>query len=369
MQDPEQVEVPLPLAAVSLPTPAPLPSAPPLVLAFSVADFVLRLAYFLVIPFLLYFLSLVLPITAAVINLGLALAFFALGPLLQPLIAKRPWIGKPLKKLRRFEAYYREHRPRVFLYYLVFPLLFPYWLLVRRAREEFLLYRGLSVVALLILVGLGLYQYVTKWRPEIGFGVFLVVFGLVFIVQGVIVLSLMLPMATTVIGYHLAGKNNRLLVLLLAMIVSTSAAVYAHSKKRHGAVPAMTMARINARTRADEPRAAAAWRIALDAARTTKEFDLEQDGRADVQGGVEILGPPLENARAALETFYKDDEAAAFDLVVVKSPKRGLIAILYVPNGSRGPMWVAMDRRGKTTTDAAQLPEGTLDVLMKFAKK
>jgi hypothetical protein len=359
-----------PVSVVTLPEPPPAPPAPATVVAaVSIADFIVRLAYFLFVPIVIYFVSLVFPLLGALINLAIALAFFTAGPLLRPLIAKRPWLGRPLRRLLKFEAYYREHPPRMFVYYLFYPLLFPYWLFVKRARQEFLLYRGLSVLALVILVGTVLAEYFTKWRPDIGFEVFLLIFGLVFVIQGVIVIALMLPLATTVIHYNLARKNKRLAALLLASVVSTSFAVYMHHKKRHDVVPAMTMARLNARTVVDQKRATQAWHDALLAAVRTKEFDKTRDARTDVEGGIEVLGPPLANARAELEKYYKDDEAAAFDLVMTKSPKYGWLAILYVPNGSRGAMWVAMDRRETMTSDASKLPPGTLDMLMKFSKK
>jgi hypothetical protein len=368
MEMPAKVEPASPLAHVMLPE---APELPPHALApvVSVADFLFRLGYFLFIPFVIYFVSLVFPLLGALINLGLALAFFAAGPLLRPLIAKRPWVGKPLKKFLKFEAYYREHPPRMFVYYLFYPLLFPYWLFVKRARQEFLLYRGLSMVAFLILIGLALFQYFTKWQPELGFGVFVVVFGMVFVIQGIVVLALMMPMATTVITYHMARKNKRLVVLLLASTVSASGAAYMHSKKRHDIVPAMTMARLNARTAVDQKRAGEAWHAALNAAVKTQNFDRDNDAKKDVEGGIEILGAPLENARAELAKFYKEDEADAFDLAVVHSDRYGWLAILFVPNGNRGPMWLAMDRHGQVTTDAAKLPTGALDVLTKFSKK
>ena len=51
----------------------------------------------------------------------------------------------------RFEAFYREHPPRMFVYYAFYPLLFPYWLINRRAREEFGLYRGFTIFGVVLL--------------------------------------------------------------------------------------------------------------------------------------------------------------------------------------------------------------------------
>jgi len=56
-----------------------------------------------------------------------------------------------LKEAFAFESYYREQRPRPFAYYLVYPLLFPYWLVNREARQEFLMFRGYTLASFLIL--------------------------------------------------------------------------------------------------------------------------------------------------------------------------------------------------------------------------
>ncbi len=356
------------MSVVSLPPPPPVPASV-VARATSLVDFLARLGYFLIMPLALYAVSLVVPLLGALINLGLALAFFAIGPLLETLLAKHPWLRRPLKRFRRFDTFYREHPPRMFIYYLFYPLLFPYWLIVRRARQEFLLYRGLSAVALVVMIGIGTYQYLTKWHPDIGLGVFAVLFGFVFLFQGVIVLATIPPLATTVISYHMAGKTKRLLVLLLASVLSTSLAIYLHSKKRHDTLPVMTMARLKARTFSDPPRANKTWSDALMAAVNTREFDPTADGITDVKGGMEVIGPPLDNARAVLESFYQDDEAGGFDLVVVYSKTHGPIAVLYVPDNNRRPLFLAMDRHHSTTTDESRLPPGTLDVLLKFAKK
>ncbi|MCC6522721.1 MAG: hypothetical protein IT373_08685, partial [Polyangiaceae bacterium] len=314
--------------------------------ALSVADFVFRLAYFLVIPVVLFFTSLVFPLTGAFVNMGLLVLYFLVNPLLRPLVARRPWLAKPLKKFMAFEAYYRENPPRTFAYYVFFPLLFPYWLLVKRPRREFLLFRGLSLVALLILIGLALLQYFTKWAPDIGFGAFAQAFGLIFLIQGFIVLTFLMPLATTVISYQHAGKTKRLVALFLAMTVATSAAVIAHAKRRHGTVPVMTVMRIGLRTAASPDKAAAALRAGVEAAIQASQQgkgDQTSDLKADVAGGVEVVGPVLEAAQAGLATYYKADEAQGFLLAKIADPRAGVILALYAVDSAGKPIiWLAV---------------------------
>jgi hypothetical protein len=306
-----------------------------------------------------------------VINLGVTLLFFVLAPLLRPHVDGRPWLRRLLARFIAFETYYRENPPRIFLYYVFYPVLFPYWLFVRKARREFALYRGLSLLALLILVGSAVYQYVTKWRPEIPFHVFFLVFGTVFVFQCVIVLALMMPLATTVVGYHLGGKNKRLVILLVATCVSIAGAIAIHAHRRHDAFPAMTMARMNARTVADPHRAGKTLALSvIAAARKVKELGpaaLDLDVGADAQ---EIRGAPLDDAHEALTAFYKDDEASAFDLVWFGRAPDGPTIVLFVPNGNRAPLWVASNRHKVFAADEPELlPPGAIDRMRSIAQK
>lgn len=69
----------------------------------------------------------------------------------------------------KFEDFYKQHPPRSFLYYVFYPFLFPYWLSQPVPRREFGLYRGLTTVGLLILVGGAGWDFYRKWYPEVPF--------------------------------------------------------------------------------------------------------------------------------------------------------------------------------------------------------
>jgi MFS family permease len=352
---------------------SPPPAASSKVL--SVADFILRLAYFVFIPVVLFFLSLIFPLTGAFVNMAILVAYFLMNPVLRPLVAKRPWLGKLLKKFIRFEEYYREHPPKPFVYYVFFPLLFPYWLFVKRARREFLLFRGLSLVALIILVGLALLQYFTKWAPDIGFGVFLGSFIVIFVFQGIIVLTFLMPLATTVITYQAAGKTKRLIALFVVMALVTTAAVIGNAKRRHGTVPLVTAQRIMLRTKASPEQAIAALKAGMTAAITYATAHRDEVKSAlvtDVQGGAEVLGPIADAAHDGLATYYKDDEADGFLLADILDKKLGHTFVLYAVDSSKNPLiWLAaavIDKKLQIVGGDALQPE-TIEVMRRIAKK
>ena len=72
-----------------------------------------------------------------------------------------------LSEALAFEAHYRERMPRAFIYYVFYPLLFPYWLFVREARREFLMYRSYTLFGLLLLLASLVWQYFSAWAPDL----------------------------------------------------------------------------------------------------------------------------------------------------------------------------------------------------------
>jgi len=107
-----------------------------------VPDFVLRLLFFAGAPWLILYLALAYPLTGALINVARRAPGLLHRSLGQPNRRALPLVGRLLRRQLAFETYYRKRPPRPFLYYVFYPLLFPYWLINREARSEFLLFKG-----------------------------------------------------------------------------------------------------------------------------------------------------------------------------------------------------------------------------------
>src|SRR3954453_20726915 len=116
--------------AMSVAASAP-PMAPPRGGMLGVLEYALRLAFFVTVPWILVVIAQLVPMTAALANMLLALFAFFFGEVVRRRIEKTSWLPRMLRRQLDFEAYYKEHPPKPFVYYLFYPLLFPYWIAVR----------------------------------------------------------------------------------------------------------------------------------------------------------------------------------------------------------------------------------------------
>ena len=306
------------------------------------ADFVARLVFFASAPFAIVLAAELFPVRGALIDVGLALFVFLLG--------EAPRRGamryRPVKFLLRealaFENYYREQKPRRFVYYVAYPLLFPYWLYNREARREFWMFRGYTLASFLILLGSLGWQFFSSWRPQLGFRDFLPAVLLSLGVETLLVLSLLMPIATTVVWYHGSFRRRRLLLILLVGALSTSYALSRVLSHRDPIVSYLTRERVRLRTAAARRSAHRALENAVEVAWR----DLVKE-KNKVQGDGKVEGKALDDARAALESFYKHDEAFAFDLWA--SPRsRPRVLVLYAQSRrKRSPIWVALKDGGE----------------------
>ncbi len=341
--------------------------------ALSVPDFILRLAYFLVIPFAILGIALKFPVTGALVNIVIALVFFLLGAFIRPRVEKRPLVARLLRRQLAFEAYYRANTPRPFLYYVFYPLLFPYWLISTRARQEFMLFRGYTVLNLVILVGTSVYQYFTKWLPDLGFGPFMQGFFVVALIESFFVLGVLMPVATTIIGYHVGHKHKRLYVLLLAAALTTVLAFVGYMKKRHEVVPYLATLRMSLRTQAAPHKSkrllGEALRLAWVTVMTSKGQSAEFS--SDWKNEVEIAGLPLDKARGVLTDLYKDDETHAFHLVAFDDKKKGKQLVLYGdPGNPKQPLvWIGLHGKGELFDDPKMLADGAIAKMRKTSEK
>jgi hypothetical protein len=332
-------------------TPSTLITSP-----LSFADFVARLAFFALAPFAIVLAAELFPVRGALIDVGLALTVFILGEAPRRFAARFRPLGFVLKEALAFETYYRERRPRRFAYYLAYPLLFPFWLTNREAREEFLVFRGYTLPSFLVLLGGLVWQYFRDWPPELGVQDFLPGVAISLAVETLLVLSLLMPIATTVVWYHSSFRRRRLLAMLLVGVLSTSFALTRVLNRRDPIVSFLTKQRVRLRT----ARARKSAHRALFNAVEVAYRDLVK--LRGVEGDGKVEGKPLEDARAALEQFYKHDEAFAFDLWA--SPRsRPRVLVLYAQSRRKQPsIWVAL-KDGAEVRKPDALPKGAFQAM------
>ncbi len=300
--------------------------------------FAARLIYFLLAPFVLIAAGRVFPVWGAAINLGLVLVVFFTASTLRRWAERSRVVRALFGRQLQLEAYYREQPPRPFLYYVLYPLLAPYWLVSRRARRELTLYKGYSLLGALLVIVLAVVDYARNWAPDIGFNHFLGATVATIVVQLILVLAILLPVATSVITYSLAGARGRLGALFAAAMLSTLLGVLAVVSMREQ-VPVTVRARIHFRTDAKKEEARAARLDAIRAAALAGHAGASRDA-------------VLAAARDALGSFYRPDEVRGFRLFTSKWG-----GMIYCPAaGRRPPIWVAMRSSGGIVEDETQLP-------------
>ncbi len=323
-----------------------------------------RLVYFAAAPYAIVRCAAIFPVAGVLVNLAIALAVFLVGEAAHGW-AERSWLLKRvLGRSLQFEMYYRLHPPRPFAYYVFYPLLFPYWLWQREARQEFWLFKGYNVVGVALLLITNLYQFATLWQPTLTWGDFLPVLGITLAVEAVLVLSLLMPLVTTVVAFHQSGRSGRLIVLLVVAVVSTGVSMHRLAERRDPIVSFSTRARVAIRTRqAKEP----AHQARLAALRTALPTLLAQPGVVEGDGKVE--GPPLDRAREVLQRFYREDETMAFDLWA--SPRRRPRTLVLYTEGRPGrpALWTAIDAQTHEIIDPKLLPKGAFAAMRHAASE
>ncbi len=322
------------------------------------ADFFLRLAFFSLAPVAIVFAAELFPVRGAIIDVGLALGLFIAGEAVQRWASQTRLVKGFLRQALAFEAYYRSRPPRPFLFYLAYPLLFPYWILNKDARREFLLFRGYTLGGLLILlVSLG-WQFYDSWAPELSIRQYTPYVLITLGVETLLALALLMPIATTVVWYHSSRRRGRLVIVLLAGLASTGIVSYKVMSRRSPVVSFATRERVALRTQASKRKAHQSLLNAVRAANKNmaKAPAIEGDGT--------VMGEPLEKASDTLEHFYKRDEACAFSLWA--SPRRHpkVLVIYFEARRKQRPIWVAIRGDGTEIRTPSQLPKGAFNAML-----
>ena len=327
------------------------------------ADFLLRLAFFSFVPFVIVRVAALFPVTGALLQIGLGLVVFFVGEAVQRLAARTSLARLVLSSQLAFEEYYRAHPPRPFLYYVLYPLLAPYWITVPAARREFLLFKGYTLASFLLLLLSLAVQYVVDFPPELSVRDFLPIALGTLAAEAVVVLLFLMPIVTSVVHFHKSRAPLRLALLLVAGAASVSAAVVRLERRRDPIVSYATRNRVQLRAAADPGAAKAAMTRGLREA-----WKVLPGARSDIDSDGKVEGAPLDQAHEALTSFYKNDEAHAFDLWYTRRSTGSLMVLYFPARRGRSPIWLAMDRKGTALEDELQLPPDAFEAMRHAAK-
>jgi hypothetical protein len=233
----------------------------------------------------------------------------------------------------------------------------PYWLVVPAARREFWIFKGYTLITIAIVSTAGIYRYFFVYQPQLGFRDFIAAFGIGLVIETLAVMTLIMPMTTSIVALHQQRQRSRLLGLLAVAVVSTSVALYVVDK-RHRTFPSLeTRQRIVRRSAVDRNGARAAMKRALDKAwksrrgpaAATNPWERETDGT--------LSGAPVEEARATLGAFYRADEAAAFELWTTSKHERPPLMIVFAEGRRKGsPVWLGMRTDGTVVDKLRDVP-------------
>lgn len=317
---------------------------------YTLGDFLLRAAFFATAPFLLVFTAELFPVTGALVQVGVGLGAMFFAETLRKVAGRFGVLGRVLHGQLALETYYRENPPRPFLYYVFFPLLFPYWLTVKSARREFLLYKGYTWPAFFFLLGSLAVQYLRDFRPEISLRGFAPLALGSFAAETIAVLMFLLPMVTSVVTLHQRGARRRLGVLFLVASFSVGFAVARIERKRNPIVSFATRVRVRLRDQAEPARGQHARAQALEAAARALSA---QPCAGDRE--LALTGEPLEAARSSLAAFYKNDEAHAFELWQGCYRGASRLVVFFPSHRGHAPLWLSRTEDGALSSEADEL--------------
>lgn len=330
------------------------------------ADFVLRLAFFALAPWVFLFFSLLVPVGAILVNSAVTLLVFFVAEAYRSHIRRGSFVYRLLRRQLALSDYYRRRPPRPFVYYLLYPLLAPYWLIARDARIEFRLFRRFLFANAALLVVFRLVEY-DRWWTDIGWKPFLQASALILIFQLAFIMAFIVPVMVTVVDSKLHKKRRRLTVYASALAISGALCVLAHQLQPPGAMtPAPVCARMRERSGASPDRAQEVQREAIEAAYQR----LPEGKRTKRKAGEEITGPPLDRAKEALGTFYRGQEVDCFRLFAMPDEEAEVLVLRGDSRRKADPIWMALKAERQTTRvldDATDLPGGgsVIDDLVK----
>jgi hypothetical protein len=210
---------------------------------------------------------------------------------------------------------------------------------------------------LLILVASLVWQYVVYWSPELSVRQFLPYVLISLVVEMLLALALLMPIATTVVWYHGSGRRGRLVWVLLAGLLSTSIILVRVASRRYPIVSYATRERVILRTASAKRKA---HKVLLNAAHASMKT---LTNTPSIEGDGAVIGEPLAQAQSVLANFYKHDEAYAFNIWASPLRHPTVLVIYFEARGKKRPIWVAIRGDGTEVQSPAQLPKGAFKAM------
>ena len=309
-------------------------------------DLGLRFLYVLLAPAILVLCATVFPITGTVVGAALATIVALLGSeRWQSMVARIPLAGRVLGGVSRLGDFYAEHPPKPLIYYIVYPAVLPAVLFLRVPRREFLLYRKLNVISLVVILGSGAYEYLHHWRPELPLSLFITATITGFLLQLLATFALVMPIVTTVVALRQRDRKKTLWILItLAGAIATTAGI---SARHSNSMPIGRWTRIETRLNY----AAAEYQRCVQRTPPAERRRCGEDnaGLATIVHALDAAVLALQNApddraaalaraHEALAQLFKPDEASEFRLYTGEGN-----TVLFVRFGKQQRRWVGRD--------------------------
>ncbi len=307
-------------------------------------DLASRFVYVALVPFLLPFINLFMPITGLLIGTGLATAIALVGSdAWRARVERVRFAGRFLRGMARFGDFYRQHPPKPLVYYVFYPLLLPVVLFMRVPRREFLLYRRMNALALAVVAATGAYDYLHNWRPELRFTQFLGATVAITIMEMFVTFMLITPIVTTLVLLRERSRGRTLSLLMLLMIATAGYGTYvAHHQHT---MTILTWERLKERTkyaRAGLIECEILHPTALHpgATETCIRHDPELVAMLEAVRAAErseLDTDALAAAHEKLARYYKSDEASAFEVA-----KDGDTVVVFATYARQPAIWLGI---------------------------
>ena len=311
-------------------------------------DLVLRFVYVAAVPFLLPIIAIVMPIGGMLVSAGIATLVALIGSeAWHARVDRVPLVGRLLGGMGKLADFYRDHPPKPLVYYIFYPLLLPVILFLRVPRREFLLYRKLNTIALVVVAATGAWDYVCNWRPELSFTQFAGATIGVLIMQLVVAVMLIMPIVTTLVALRRRGHVKTLSVLVVLMIGTAALGAFGAHKSHQMSV--LTWQRLGERTGY-----ARAELVECERAHPNEVARCVDDNpaiRALKDGLVAAIAVAREHpddvaaqvdaARDKLREYYKPDEADAFDVTSADG-----VAVIFAKYPRKPAIWLGVGKHG-----------------------
>jgi hypothetical protein len=314
-------------------------------------DIFLRLVFFLAAPVVLVRVATLVPITGTLVDVTVAMGVLFLGERIRQRVQSSSLLRRALVSAFAFDDYYVAHPPKPFLYYVFYPVLFPYWLVNRPARQEFLLFKSYNLLSLGVLFATSLYHFFYLYRPELGVREFIRPLLIGFAVESIAVLALLMPLVTTVFELHRRKERSTLYALMILGLLATFIGVARLVIRHQPVVSLETRERVVLRTAKRHPLAVNAMAAALRAAHAS-----QAKSPSEVADDGAVEGLARDAAREALTQFYRADESTAFELWSTKERRPSLMVVFAEGRRERIPIWLGMRSDGSTIGNARELP-------------